>query len=398
MEFAKQVIFSKSKEEIIQKTNEKEVLLLDIGRSEYDSDMKERSLHFDNIKSIIGNDRVLHINAGNNSFEYDYNLQFITTTFSRQRLDKSQLILVKRLKHIYKETKRLKIYSKADLKNIKYSLQIFFLDYKCWDNFFSSGNFKSLIIINNFGKEGLIAAAKKYNIKVIELQHGLIIKESVPYVFNLPETEKKHGYLFPDIFLAYGSYWKKFLLKGSEYSEHQIKVLGKSTFNNNKGPKLNKDIKIENKNTIVILVTTQYNLHNSFIKYIKSIKRKVIENNLMLIIKPHPLEHSALYKSLEIKDKILITTKPIAQLFEITNILISSYSTTLFEAFDNNIPCYCIKADNFENYAESIIETGIAKHISLGEIPKLNNVGESKISKNEIYDSFNKELLLSEVN
>jgi len=78
---------------------------------------------------------------------------------------------------------------------------------------------KALILICSYGKENIIKAAKKLNIKVIEVQHGVINQYHLGY--HYPNFKKES---FPDYFLAYGSYWTESTVL--PIPEENIRIVG----------------------------------------------------------------------------------------------------------------------------------------------------------------------------
>ncbi|MGB0165824.1 MAG: hypothetical protein ACPF8V_03115, partial [Luteibaculum sp.] len=131
---------------------------------------------------------------------------------------------------IQKLRKRLKLSDKIQEKVfncIDYWLEIFFLDFVFYSHLFKALDCKNVYIICHYHNEGLIAAARKLSVKVIELQHGLISKGDLYYAYDdwiKPVAEKA---LFQDELWVYGQYWKDLIIqKGSELKENQIIVKG----------------------------------------------------------------------------------------------------------------------------------------------------------------------------
>jgi hypothetical protein len=70
--------------------------------------------------------------------------------------------------------------------------------------FFKLHHPKVLFIVCSYGEEDVIEAAKKNNIPVVEIQHGLIAKGDTAG-YDIPDGCIKKS--FPDYFLSFGEYW-----------------------------------------------------------------------------------------------------------------------------------------------------------------------------------------------
>ena len=69
---------------------------------------------------------------------------------------------------------------------------------------------KAIFVVCYYSQFELISAAKKYNIPVIELQHGLITEGHRAYFFKAKQSKK----LMPDFFLSYGKYFSNIVSQG----------------------------------------------------------------------------------------------------------------------------------------------------------------------------------------
>ena len=125
---------------------------------------------------------------------------------------------------VFKRIKNESSFCEVDLINIKCAFQKFYNEAVFWLNILEHLNPKNILMICHYHKEGLIFAAKRLNIKIIEYQHGLISKSDVFY--NFPDQIKriKKDCLFADEIMVYGYHWKKIVLEGNSYNLDQIKL------------------------------------------------------------------------------------------------------------------------------------------------------------------------------
>jgi hypothetical protein len=254
------------------------------------------------------------------------------------------------LKKNYELLKSLHIFSKSELKVIRTGFELFFQQYRAWSYLFDNTNLQAAIVTVHYHKEGLIYAAKKRNIKIIELQHGLIAEEDIFYL--LPEKVKSvvPKALFADYILTYGKAWRERLLKGVEYSESQIKVLGYYHYNTNNYTEQEQKIEEISKQKKIAVLTTQTYMESTFIDYVKLIKHK-IPNNYVLVIKPHPAENKLLYKqAFENETNILLYTGALDFLLSKATFNVTCYSTTVFDAMRFGIKSFAINFDKYSDY------------------------------------------------
>ena len=146
-------------------------------------------------------------------------------------------------------------------------------------------------MICHYHKEGLIYAAKKLNIKLIEFQHGLIAKSDIFYNFPNEICNIKNDCLFPDEFRAYGNYWIGVLNEGNFLNQEKIKLVDyylyyRAKLNTNEANHFHSFVN----NKKIILVTTQTFLSSNFINYIDELIQ-ILDDDYCIIIKPHPKEN-----------------------------------------------------------------------------------------------------------
>lgn len=258
------------------------------------------------------------------------------------------------LKNVFVDIKNNSNFNSKDLKNIKCAFQKFYNEAIYWLNILDNLKPEKILMICHYHKEGLIFAAKKFNIKIIEYQHGLIAKSDIFYNFPHELKSVKKDCLFPDEIRTYGNYWKDILIDGNFISKENIKITeyylySRSKLNSNEL----KIIDLFRKKRKIILITTQTYLTKMFVTYIDSLL-EIIEDNYCIIIKPHPQEKKQSYNKYLENDFVLITDLPTEVLFLYANFHITMYSTTAFDALRYGLSSYYIYCENQSDYINEI--------------------------------------------
>ncbi|MBN18546.1 MAG: hypothetical protein CL758_03580 [Chloroflexi bacterium] len=159
-------------------------------------------------------------------------------------------------------------------------------------NFLHNTKLKSVIILSECGftEQIIIKLAKKLSIKIILLQHGIIIES--------PDAEKYNSIIAgvlpinSDYFFNWGKISSNYMIK--QLFLKKIKTIGSPSLDNLLP---NKSQKLTNSKNILILATGPRNhqsvghhvqMWNYYESIIKSIYDAVSKNNLNLIIKRHP--------------------------------------------------------------------------------------------------------------
>jgi len=277
--------------------------------------------------------------------------KFIGVNFSRYDLDQMAKIENYILKTANLDIKLEKIIS----EEIKlFSVQNFF-----YGRLLDLRKPKEIYFVNYLNYFALVNQAKKRNIKVIELQHGLIIRDALMYHF--PHCIENSLKYFPTYFLL----WKGFSgvngklpLSRKYLIEHDFNHLEniKSTFSY---------VKREDKS---ILVASQPFFSNRIITYI--LKNAPLMENYLFYYKLHPMqfdnffENPSAIKLLNIKNvKIIKNELSVYELLSKCKYTIGIYSTVLFEASIFNSKPLLLLTDETK-YASSLIENNEGTAIS----------------------------------
>lgn len=215
-----------------------------------------------------------------------------------------------------------------------------------------------IFLINEYSlhERATIIAAKKLGITCYALQHGLISSEHPGYVIRSETTPELNIELPPrvDKTFLYGKNFAKILINLGNYSLNQISVVGNPIWDKIKemtdhyDPRaIKRNLKIP-ANRKVILHTTENlpdgsnpevtsNIINTF--------QKMEKGKYFLLIKVHPNEQIELYRSLvpvEQDDILVIKDVALGELLTVSDVLITVYSTTVFDAVVSNVPAITV--------------------------------------------------------
>ncbi len=392
---------SKIRNKLIQKirSTKKTNLISDVGRSINDGDGNFKSLYFDTILKTLGKEKAFSVVDKDVPFDHDFKVNDINAGFIYDSLDQKEIILRAQVLDTFKKIKGSGIFTEAELINIKYAFHKFFHQYKIWNRFLNEQNaITKCYFVCHYHKEGQILALKEHSIECIELQHGLIAPQDIFYVFPKSISVIKDRALFADKIYTFGSFWNDVLLEGGEYNKDQIGIIGYYLFNDfGKYKDESGSLKKMIGEKTSILITTQTHIHSYFIAFVKKMIQLLGDRKkeFIVLLKPHPAEDINLYKNAFSSDEdVHVLQYPVPVLFENTDIHISVYSTTLYEALRYNIPNLVFKAPRCEDYVDEILRSGIAKEIVLpDDILNFNKDSNKKNVTNYFYEPYNKNLL-----
>ena len=253
-----------------------------------------------------------------------------------------------------------------------------------------------LFIVCSYGKEYIIRAAKELKIPIVELQHGVITKYHMGYVFP-KELPKKS---FPDYFFSFGDFWnntvdfpinkQKIITVGYPFLEENIKNI----------------IKEKNRNQIIFISQGIIGKKLSKIAVDFADQNK----NLKVLYKLHPGEKNnweekyPWLKESEIKGNINVSNifdEDLYILLSESAIQVGVNSTALFEGLRFSCKTFIVDLPGAE-YMNDLIKTGRAlliqsfKEISVNyseSIPVDNSLFFSNNWKKNFILSTNKILL-----
>ena len=212
----------------------------------------------------------------------------------------------------------------------------------------------------------LIIACKKFEIKTVGVQHGIIGEDHNYYSFDPIATKKNpHGFPLPDKLLLFGESARKILIKNG-YPSDRLVTFGNPTFFNLDKKKsifasksYYEKYGIEENQKVILLTTIFLQGKDSWSKldYDVQIWRYLLKNfsgnkNFFIILKPHPGEDTSIYKKILHhfdSSNVKIIQGNTLELISISSIVISVYSSVIIDAICLKKPVVEVKFDNAES-------------------------------------------------
>ena len=380
--------FTKQKQDNFQFN---EIVMLDPGRIFVDEDGNLVSIYFDKIQKTLAKSKFTSINEQPKyGLQCDYKISdFDTLPFPSGAAFDS---MFEEVNLVAKNVRESQYFNEDEKTLIQSSLHVFLTSYIRYLSIFSGKNIKKLYFIRHYHNEGIIASAEDCGIETIEIQHGLINKHDLYYVYDEVFKDDLKNAFFPSKILLFGQYWKEVLSKGCEWKESQLIIAGEYMTSK---PREIKPIEKEN----VILIASQKTLHDLFIPKIEQIAKSLSKHpNWRIILKLHPLEKEIeKYNRLTSQNlEIAPLSSNISDYLEIAKIQLSIYSTTFFDAIGFDVVNYAWDGPFIGgDYAESLIEDGIARSANIEDIIlNFNDINPSEtsfLSRAHFYSPFSSE-------
>lgn len=322
-------------------------------------------------------------------------------------LTQDDVELLKALRKTYKKIQRNIPLNEKKKKIFEEVIQIFWQQYRVTREIIKHyPSLKVALMQEHYQNEGMYLALKRQGIKIIELQHGLISEKDMFYVYSSKINPIREKCLFGDEIWVYGEYWKNVLLKGSEYTHKQIKILGYYLYEENdineEFQRFQENMRKKHKN--ILLFTAQKNLEHHLAEYINWLCTDLSKNSIpqtLLIIKPHPRATQNIQQFIRpTLVPIQILDYPLNWLFQLCTHHISIYSTTLYDALRYNIQHnYALNIPLFADYVDDIVQTGIAIKLEPYENPLRKQTNSTAFYPPSYYfDTFSKDTFLKLLN
>jgi len=355
----------KSLRKRIPKIKLNSVVTIEQDRFIQDQHGEHKSIYFENLCKLLPRNSITRLGRSETPIPLDYYLPSLSGSLPIP--DHAEKAMIKTVHSVYKKARRSQLFSLTELKYIQSSLHIFLEEFRFHYHIFKNEPVATIVFICHYHKEGLIAAAKVLGIRCIELQHGLIAKNDIYYLYNAAYKKNIAHAFFAESIFVYGPKWKDLLSLGCEFNEKQILIGGDYLFRTDKIATSSADKKN------LILICSQKNMHDDFIPYCDILARFLEQHREWdAIIKLHPLEpHRELYKNkLSPLIKIAETNERLDDLLKLARIQISIYSTTFYDALGFNVLNLSIQ--NFgssRDYAADIVRDGLALPLTIEQDP-----------------------------
>ena len=279
-------------------------------------------------------------------------------------------------------------------------------DYKKYIELLQRKNPKVIFLVVAYENKALVAACKKMNIEIIELQHGTISPYHLGYSY--PEnTRKFDGEIkeieyFPDKILSFGDYWKNacpfpidnenIISMGFPYFEENSKTYMEIGEDKNSEEENNEKTDYQQVLFISQGVIGKY-LSELAYETASNINENNDSQNFKFIYKLHPGEYGTwkenydyLTKAVNEFNNFTVIDKsepPLYELFARSHYQIGAFSTAIYEGLAFNCKTFIIDVPGVE-YLDDLIDRDIVKKVKSSE-ELINYINNENISIQE-YD------------
>ena len=294
------------------------------------------------------------------------------------------------LKGILRKIKKAAVLSSIEFQYVESAFFVFFESFRRWHSLLSAAKPKTLVGITHYHNEGCIAAANLLGIKTIELQHGLISKHDLYYVYPKQYLEAVSRGMFPDEIWLFGNFWKQVLEQGAESVRMKPIVIGNFTTD---APVKSEAMAKENR----VLLCAQKNLSEPYIEWIRYMRDFIIPNhpNWKLIVKLHPLESEVQKYESEANDfvEVLPVFASLNEELKRAKIQVSIYSTTFFDALGMQVKNFSLNDIGYSSdYSSEMVNLGVADSLKKSEdvISKFESGSDQidNLTREDVYAPF----------
>lgn len=363
--FLQKLILQKSSRKSRIKGEFEKVLIFDVGRP-HSSQAPEKSFFFEKILRL-SQQKATTVNLNpQHGVKSDYNFEDLINTSSC--FDHHVMNQLKEVNELASRLRKSSYYSTKEKEYIKSALHVFFHSFLKFYSVLKDSGVEKIIYTVHYHNEGIVAAAEKLGIEIIEMQHGLISANDLYYCYPESLKSKLINAFFPSKILLFGQYWKGVLSKGAEWKTDQLQIIGSVLPTQNSVPE---GFSKQN----LILLASQKTMAFQYIPRIEKLLRHLEAHpDWKVLLKLHPLEKElAKYEALKHPQlELLPLVSNLNEYLEKCKIQISIYSTTLYDAAGYEVVNFCWQGDGLGfDYAENIIKEGVAESLHEDEDPIL---------------------------
>jgi hypothetical protein len=339
----------------------KSTLIIEGGRHVLKADGTAVSSYFDKIKSALPSDDVSTVLAAPSSLLKGIELNQTDLEGVRNHaLTIRSKAMLREVKKVLRKSRASNKFTGPELQQIQSQLHIFFEGFRLFDNFIGESTVKNCLFENHYHREGMIAALKAHGVKTIEIQHGLIARNDLYYVYDKYAATSANKAFFPDVLLTYGSYWRNVVLAGHEHTSESVQVVGDYT--SFSWPNVQ-----EGHRGKILLITAQKNMADDYVRYIEDLAGRVEQSHAdwKITVKLHPKEpqiekYTEAFERSKIVDLIGNETG-LHDALSKASIHLSIYSTTLYDAIGHELLNLSLQEySSSADYAADIIKDKIA--------------------------------------
>ncbi len=382
----------------VQPPTLKEYVLLDHGRGVRDWDNNWHSIYFDKIVNLIGRNKVsmLYLTHAT-QVAYDYNLDKLHLRLPS--LDKHEKALLREINGNLRKARKSNLFTSEELRHLEAQMHLFFDSYRFHYHLFRNQSIKHLILVCHYGREGLLATLRQLKIEHTEIQHGLISRNDIYYVYPTTYSTAISKSLIPDRIIVYGRYWKQLLEEGCEFQSRNIFVGGDHLY------RLDDKAKPKYEKENLILVCTQTFMTDDYVPYLRILANHMLQYpEWKVIIKLHPAQtdKQRFDEFLSLGMEVLDKQTPLDILLQRAKIQITIYSTTIFDGLGMDVLNFSLQSfGNMQDYAREMIaekaalpllatENPVTKYLQM--LDENQTVDNLLLSRDEVYAPFKPEV------
>ncbi len=215
----------------------------------------------------------------------------------------------------------------------------FQVEYKFYRFFFKILK-PSIVIVTDSIASGMMAAAKKEKIRVIENQHGHVDMYKPDYMMDRATVGSlRNQLILPDRIAVFGQYFKKSFLENSLWFDHEVAPVGNIRID------MYREMSVRrNPNEISILIPTQWHVPEATLLLLNKIVELRLRKRVCIAVKMHPREPKAhvdaYYQFAEANENVRIVgnEESVYKLFLNSDLVIGFDSTVLYECIAMGVP------------------------------------------------------------
>ena len=279
------------------------------------------------------------------------------------------MIAIKRdLLDVHRRIVAMGLLSAAEAMAFQHALARLLDGYGAWTSVLRVARPRTLCVLCHYHKEGLIYAARRCGVRVVELQHGLIDRNDIFYCMPAAVREVRPRALFPDTMLTYGPYWSEVLRDGHEFVASSIDEIG---YYLQPDSSIDEETRAFCTGAATVMVATQPRTADACRAYIAFlIDRHRGDDGVRILIRSHPAEGPRDYERFAAEPNVRIANRGgIDRLLPMVRAVVSVYSTVLFDAIRHGIPSYALHDPDYADYIGSISATHAIRFIDARQSP-----------------------------
>lgn len=287
----------------------------------------------------------------------------------RRTVPGSDMIALKRdLLDVHRRIVATKLLSQAEGMAFQHALARLLDQYGAWTSVLRAARPRTLCVLCHYHKEGLIYAARRCGVRVVELQHGLIDRNDIFYCMPAAVREVRPRALFPDTMLTFGPYWSGILREGHEFAPTSIDEIG---YYLQPDSSIDEETRAFCTGAATVMMATQPRTADACRAYIDFlIERHRGDDGVRLLIRPHPAEGPSDYERFASQPNVRIANRGgIDRLLPLVRAVVSVYSTVLFDAVRHGVPSYILHDPAYADYIGSISSTDAIRFLDARQSP-----------------------------